>query len=318
MTPEKAKNIIRGCLNTHGFSLLPKSDGRVEIPRKVIQLLPWKDVSEIYLFETYGGLVASLDPEYDTTNVGKIIINQGRVRLSYGSLKKVGLDYRELIASINEDASLLIRSGFVGTVLYRAISEIPDEVALNIANALMGQKFVNNKQEVTKEKAENYKLILPNTRKPIIFRPLCQPYRFAGCWNDGEILIGGSSNTNSQFYLIGGLEQLGVGQTQPGYLLATDVLYDLLRAARVRAEKHRMLGNMEWIIKFDPSIREEFRIFNSPVLNTISNKKGKQLNNNYSSFLFESFRNISELSGKVNISNPPLVINNINYLRGKY
>ncbi|MGW8179563.1 MAG: hypothetical protein ACWGQW_12520, partial [bacterium] len=300
ITTEKAKNIIRGCLYAHGFSLLPKGDGRVEIPQKLIQLLPWKNTREVYLFHSKGGFVVSADPEYDTEVIGKVRPNQGRVRLPYGSLRELGLDKRPLVASLGEDNSIFIRNDCSVARLNGAINDIPSETAISLAQILMGEQpdvevkvEVDVPEEWEADVIESYEpeIILPNTRRPITFRPLQDPYRFRGHWNDGEIVIGGFSRYTSPFYLIGGYEKLGQGQIRVGYLLATPTLQDLLRAARQRAIESS-IADGEWIIKFDPGIREEFRVFNSPCCPHPDDQKIKSLFDGPQNhqFLLKTFR----------------------------
>lgn len=317
MTPEKAKNIIRGCLVAHGFSLLPKGDGRVEIPQKLIQLLPWKATKEVYVFPSDGGLLVSADPELDRS-VGKITLNNGRVRLPYGILKELGLDKKALVASLGEDNTIFIKHDFYIHRLNKPLNELPSELAVRFAQVLMGQEDILEKEVVEENPEVN--LILPNTRRPITFRPLQDPYRFRGHWNDlgdnGQIVIGGFSRHTSVFYLIGGYEKLGMGQVRAGYLLASDVLCDTLRLARQRALDKGLGNEIEWIIKFDPSIREEFRVFNTPSIAHEDEQKIAKLFNAESNrdFLLKIFPQMKmEMISK--ITTPPLVINNINYRR---
>lgn len=320
MTPEKAKQIIHGCLEPHGFSLLPKGDGRVEIPQKLIQLLSWREAREVYLFETAGGLIVSPDPEYSNNLVGKVISNKGRVRVPYGVLKRVGMDKGELSASIDDQHTILIKScGWSNFKMKLALDSIPINLIAHMAKTIMNDHEEEGDPEESQEKQQEERpkyqpeVIIPNTRRPINFRPVQNPYMFKGHWHNGELVIGGFSRHSSSFYLIGGYEKLGQGEIKVGYLLATPLLRELLRAARQRAVDLK-ISDGEWIIKFDPGIREEFRVFNLPCLPHPEEEEMKSLFDvqRGHEFLTSTFRQM-ETEMINDITDPPLMINNINY-----
>lgn len=314
MNPEKAKHIIRGHFNVPGFVLYPKGDGRVEIPQTIIHILSWENLKEVYIFIEDYRIFLSPTPETRQLihPVGKTKVSQGRIRVPATFVKQGGMEKKTLSAAIDEDGFVEIRvNGVRGKHLTAAVNEIPDAIALRIANCLTEDKL---NLVVPK------KLIIPQTRQTICFRALQDPFRFRAYWlKSGDIVFGQYSQGPHIhiFYLIGGYVKLPKGKVELGYLLATQVLYDLFLAARRRASNEGTdPSNRDWIIQFDPTIREDFRVFNVP------GDKHPEEENFKNLFDIDTIRkfvsnNFKRCKGDFEFSDPPVVINNINFRRGE-
>jgi hypothetical protein len=203
------EDINKILFNDFGLHLSPKNtDGRVEIPKKVVVANGWKD--SVYVFNKGNHILISkykIDEDYID------IINNscGRFRLPYGLLKSVGFS----------DMRLFLLSDFNGTVFIRrdfSISKIRGIFSTINENKISQISDIINPTEVRK-------LFLLDCDNPTMFRPTGLPYKITCKWIEDEPMI---CTSGYRYFLIPGIKT-SISGYSCGYLfIDTDTFYKII------------------------------------------------------------------------------------------
>ena len=292
-----AKEVIQDQFLTPGFSLCPTNDGRVEVKQNILKRIPeWNGKNYINAFSVPSGLCLTDEDSEDNPNtfLGKVKISGRRIRIPLKILKATNLADKYLTASITEPSSLILKPNlWAHQNIFSHINLIPEEIAIYIAKFLVGER-INKKiekstvnrniinslglaelQTVIKSnnkttlnfQANDPVLILPSMKETLTFRPVALPYKFAAYWlKTGElVLYNPDLNINKNpniYYLVPGIKKTKE-ELIYGFLLVSDIVFGGIQYAIWRAKDI----NRDLILSFDPSIREEFRIFKDPPSN---------------------------------------------------
>jgi hypothetical protein len=141
-----------------GIQVSAKGDGRVEIPRSIVRVMGWKEMSTILLhrdpqMEIAGMVAASIDSVPRERRLGDWLlggatVSMGRVRIPLSVLKKAEMDGMDLVIVAEEDR-VVVRPNmrmfrehmnYIGSLIRRFF---PKHVSLRVmADILAGKKSV--------------------------------------------------------------------------------------------------------------------------------------------------------------------------------
>ena len=280
--------------DTPGTRILPKGDGRVEIPRSIAFLLGWNRKKRVKVFGQQGRLyLCSTDRIGDGRSaelLGHVSVSMQRVRIPLSFLRKVGLQRCAVIVSsevstLDESVVVVQRSCRHRTQLLQSWLDdtqadtnqlqsilFDDEdnvqtVAVQPPKTASKQKWVP--RSVPKQVTEA-QLFVPTKDQPTVLRVLGRPYVFKGCWvrpkaSSQRFRIGLAGDKGTQtFSLIPILRKKGE-KWHPGWLLGRDLLTNRIgKIVSSKLAEGIQSEDYDIIIWFDPAQYDWFNVFVNP------------------------------------------------------
>jgi hypothetical protein len=293
-------DIITELLLGYGMSVLPKGDGRLEIPQHVVKMLGWSRKKELFFSLRAGFLVVSSRPQADT-HIGKVAVNMGRARVPLNILKAAGMNGDALMLVITDGEEIVLRPFVVARDFLKSlVAQLDSNIVASIAKILTvdrsvvydGQapliveqshasKFTTSGDrkktdelspalpdigEKSGEKDGPF-LILPNISECVVFRPVGLPFRFPGHWFHEScelVRMAFFSTDATNFYLIPGIRRVKGGRVGDkyrfGFLLLNTALYGRVSLI-VRAAQGK---SRDLILMYQPLMSDSFAVYTNP------------------------------------------------------
>lgn len=311
------KDVLLDFLITErGVISSPKSDGRIEIPQNIIKTMGWNKHKTIFVKKIPSGLL--LTDKDINTNMGKIVVSYGRVRIPFKILKSVGLNGKKINLTC-EDGNVVIKAS--NTELRKNIIELLDgfcdhceDRLKKVVNFILGnvEELTIKKEEFTPHKNATFcgsPLIIKtpknNKKEPclflldkneLVFRPIGMPFRFPGYYlklkNELTLYRNFENFTSPNiFYLIPGIK---VSTRSIGFLLINEQIYGNI--VYIQGNEHTNFDR-DLIFIYRPFSSAMYKVYRNPPLPNINENEinfAKQVCNDPKSFLEKIFRYIEQ------------------------
>lgn len=278
-----------------GTRIIPKGDGRVEIPRSLTFLLGWNRRKRVKVFGRPGRLYLCLTDQIGDGRsaelLGHVSVSMQRVRIPLSFLKKAGLQRCAVIVSpevstIDENVIVVQRScrhrarllqdwlegttantDLLQSILFGDEPEIRTAAARTPKTA-DGQKWT---VRAVPEPVAEAQLFVPTHGQPTVLRVLGRPYVFKGCWMKMKaeskrfrIGLAGPKGTQT-FALIPVLRKKGE-KWHPGWLLARELLTNRIgKIVSSKLAEGVQSEDFDIILWYDPAQYDWFNLFTNPI-----------------------------------------------------
>lgn len=313
--------IIENYILTHSKTFaFPKADGRVEVPQQIVNQAGWKKEKYIHVGFVPGELYLSKTNNFESyvTYLGKMVINDGRIRIYAGYLKKCGFAGKSL-SMVIANGHIIVRLDNTnpqsGVEIKEFVRGLSDEQKDKLSGIILqtfrqqeqppkvksGDKLNLPKQKEPRKdgtKVYNPELLLLDVGKPVVFTPVNMPVRFPGFWSTKhkEVVLLHKSVEKvpvapTPLYVIPGIEKLSGGSFRVGYLLLDSKVYaDLVHNIKIG----RIKDNRDIIFWYDSPSFCKFKFFNNPPasLNPELVGQAKTMCSNPAVFLIDTFRTV--------------------------
>ena len=288
-----------------GVDLYPKADGRVEIPKHIVSYA-W-DSNLVYISsDMCGNIFISDDAEQIQEEISvSVRVSHGRVRIPSGFLRKVGMYRRNLIATFDGISIVHIKqnnaSGY--GALLEFLNSLSDCQADQFVKIMTGRapRDDNNipDMEIVRISANQgvvsepkLFLLVSDENKPVLFRPIGDPYKFKCCWVDGvpKLTQNDDTNNTSVIYAIPGIKRNKDEGNAAGFLLIDSITFGKVRYVANRRGS-TVVGRV-LIFLFSPKARVgSFKVFENPEekMDPNSIEEAKLICSNPERFLYNNF-----------------------------
>jgi len=333
-------------------TLMPKSDGRIEIPRRVVFMMGWNREKDVRAFFRKGEVVLSANGSYSDTEdwklAGKIKVSMDRVRIPLSFLQKAGLGRScvNLLPCFGTTATafVAVRRNMSARqerlkIWASNFPEAAGELELLLAgskedllkerlepSAKQRRKFSElrsklseaKKESVSHENAAEPKLLVPPTIAPVVIRVLGRPYVFYGsCRNSSgrySVFLDGVNGKDS-FFLVPVLRKNGESW-DPAFLLARDLLIGRLGTIlREKLQDGCASEKFDIVLWSDPGQYDGFKVYNNPPdpLPEEVVERGRKSCSDIESFIRKTFKTSDMALSDYTLCNAPAYFNSMNF-----
>jgi hypothetical protein len=321
----------------YGIIAHPKTDNRVEVPQSFVKTMGWNHHKKLYMsYDDGAEFYISYDPQFHSEDEVQIevSVSNRRVRIPAGFLKKIGMDGRALSFIGADDLGIVrIDNSHNENEIGGFIASLDVEDVEELGRLLVGRDVAfeieeDDEIEIPDEEKEakipfgeiarvsvkkNANLILLSKSESVVFRPIQNPYKFTGHWDDKEIVFSRNVSKDTKqfkFYLIPGIQRVKQekGGFVLGFLLLDENIFGKVCERIVRSPGRKTAVGVEMIFIHDSFTFGSFKVYENPPeeLPCEVLERAKFTCSDPEGFLSKAFRIVDSPSKN---SNPPLSVN---------
>lgn len=262
------REIVRSYLmrGQQHFMTLKKSDGRIEVPRLLINEMEWTSKRWAYFFRAPDAILIYPSNDGDPESfLGKVAVSAGRIRVPLNILNKIGFCGRAFAVSKENDHLSVQPYGWDrGEELDKFIDTLGPLQLRMLSNFILGKPVDSDTEQLTRPKLRANPIFLAS-KANTVFRAIGLPFRFYGIYvqETKEILISAGDHRERcpVFHAIPGIRRDNRGSTI-GFLIVNSTTYGSIIAALQTARKTD--PDVELLFIYDPISEGMYRAYVNP------------------------------------------------------
>jgi len=309
------RNIVKSYLmrGQQHFMTMKKSDGRIEVPRLLINEMRWGTIRWAFFYKTPDAILIYPSDEGNSDSLlGKIAVSSGRIRVPLNILNKVGF-CGQSFAVAKENDHLLIRP--YDCDRSEELDKFIDTLGLAqlrmLSNFIIGRPIDTDTEHLIGLQLTAKPIFLAN-KANTVFRAVGLPFRFFGFYlqKTQEILTSTNNCKKLLFHAIPGIRRDN-NRSSIGYLIVNSTTYGSILAALQNSDQSGV--DVELLFIYDPISDNPYRAYINP-LSEVFNRDvniARMLCSDPNSFVKQTFRQAVNSPSGVFPESPVLTDGNV-------